>query len=210
MQKNIYPGKFIVFEGLDGSGQSTQASKLVDFLNETKQKHRFGHTAAYLTKEPTAGLIGGLIRGQLSHDWQSSPECLQLLFAADRARHLEKEIIPLLERGAIVVCDRYFFSSFAYGAVGIKNQRWLFQINDNFLLPNLTFFLRVSPKICIERIHVTRHQISLFEQEKILAEVWGNYKRLVKKFKNIYVINGERPVNSVAGEIMHIVSKRLS
>ena len=209
MRKNKFPGKFIVSDGLDGSGQSTKAARLIDCLNDPKQKLRFGHTGVHLTKEPTSGLIGGLIRGQLNHDWQSSPECLQLLFAADRAWHLEKEIIPLLEKGIIVVCDRYFFSSLAYGAVGIKDANWLFQINSNFLLPDITFFLRVSPKICLERIQKNRHGITLFEQEQILEKVRGNYKRLVPKFKNIYVIPGERPADKIAKDIIGIVGKKL-
>jgi len=80
MLKNPYPGKFIVFDGLDGSGMSTQAQKLVEFLNKKEQKLKFGHTGAYLTKEPTSSLIGGLIKSQLTHEWKSSPECLQLFF----------------------------------------------------------------------------------------------------------------------------------
>ena len=123
--------------------------------------------------------------------------------------NLEKEIIPLLEKGIIVVCDRYFFSSLAYGAVGIKDANWLFQINSNFLLPDITFFLRVSPKICLERIQKNRHGITLFEQEQILEKVRGNYKRLVPKFKNIYVIPGERPADKIAKDIIGIVGKKL-
>lgn len=210
MQKNPYPGKFIVFDGLDGAGQSTQASRLVDFLNESKQKLKFGHTGAHLTKEPTSSLIGGLIRGQLTHEWRSSPECLQLLFSADRAHHLEKEIVPLLEKGVIVVCDRYFFSTIAYGALEIKDWNWLCQLNKNFILPDLTFFLKVSPKICIERIKKTRYGMTLFEKEELLEKVWKNYEKLTKKFKNVDIINGERPVEKIAKEITEIVSKKFA
>lgn len=205
MNKNNYPGKFIVFDGLDGSGQSTQAGALVDFLNESKQKLKFGHTGAYLTKEPTSSLIGGLIRSQLTHDWKSSQECLQLLFSADRVHHLEKEIIPLLERGVTVVCDRYFFSTIAYGSLDIKDRKWLLDLNKNFLLPDLTFLLKVSPKICIERIQKTRYGITLFEKEELLAKVWSNFEKLAKQFKNIYVINGERPVDKISEDIKKII-----
>jgi len=195
MYKNTYPGKFIVFDGLDGAGQSTQAAKLFDYLDEKKQKTRFGHSGVQITKEPTGNLIGGLIKGQLTHDWKSSPECLQLLFAADRAHHLEKEVIPLLEKGVDVICDRYFFSSFAFGSLNL-NMDWLIKINHNFLLPDITFFLKVSPKVCIERIKRTRYEINLFEKEEITGKVWDNYKKLSKKFKNVYIINGEQPVDN--------------
>ena len=136
MKKSIYPGKFIVFEGLDGSGQSTQAQLLKDFL--MKRGHK-----VHLTKEPTSNLIGGLIRGQLTNEWKTSPECLQLLFAADRAHHLEKEIIPLLKKEVIVISDRYFFSTVAFGATEIKDKDWLLKINQKFLLPDIIFFFQL-------------------------------------------------------------------
>jgi dTMP kinase len=209
MIKNLYPGKFIVFDGLDGSGMSTQAERLADFLNEKKQKLRFGHTGVALTKEPTSGLIGGLIKSQLTHDWKSSPECLQLLFSADRAYHLEKEIIPLLERGVVVISDRYFFSTIAFGALEIKDFNWLLFLQKKFLFPDITFFLKVSPKICIERIHKERFGITLFEKEEIMKKVWKNYEKLAKKFKDIFIVNGERPVEKISKEIIKIVTKKL-
>ena len=201
MKKNPYPGKFIVFDALDGSGQTTQIDKLADFLKKKKIK-------VYLTKEPTSNLIGGLIRSQLSHEWKSSPECLQLLFAADRAHHLEKEIIPILKKGVVVICDRYFFSSFAYGALEL-NQNWLFKINEHFLLPDLTFFLKVSARVCIERIKETRYELTLFEKEKLLEKVWRNYQKIAKKFENIEIIDGEKSINDVSKEIIKIVNQTL-
>ena len=209
MQKNPYPGKFIVFDGLDGSGISTQTAALVDYFNRPEQKLRYGHTGVFLTKEPTSGLIGGLIRGQLSHEWKSSPECLQLLFSADRAHHLEKEIIPLLEKGIIVICDRYFFVTIAYGSLEIKDKDWLVNLNKNFLLPDIAFFLKVSPKICIERINKTRYGFTLFEEEEILERAWKNFENLAQEFKNISIIDGERPVEKIAKEITDIIDEKL-
>jgi len=210
MIKNNYPGKFIVFDGLDGSGQSTQAGKLVDFLSLPEQKAKFGHTGVHITKEPTPSLIGGLIRSQLSHEWKSSNECLQLLFSADRAHHLEKEIIPLLERGIIIVCDRYFFSTIAYGSLDIKDRYWLLNLNKNFLYPDMIFLLKVSPKVCIERIEKNRFGISLFEKEEMLTRVWQNFEQLSKEFENVHIINGERPIDKIHQEIVQIVSDKLS
>ena len=209
MQKNPYPGKFIVFDGLDGSGISTQAAALVDYLNRPEQKLRYGHTGVFLTKEPTSGLIGGLIRGQLSHEWKSSPECLQLLFSADRAHHLKKEIIPLLEKGIIVICDRYFFVTIAYGSLEIKDKDWLVNLSKNFLLPDIAFFLKVSPKICIERINKTRYGFTLFEEEEILERAWKNFENLAQEFKNISIIDGARPVQKIAKEITDIIDEKL-
>lgn len=209
MKKNSYSGKFIVFEGLDGSGQSTQAQKLVDFLNRPEQKLKFGCAGAHLTKEPTPNLIGGLIRSQLNGDWKSSQECLQLLFTADRAHHLEKEIIPFLERGITVVCDRYFFSTVAFGSIAIKDEKWLLDLNKNFLLPDYLFLLKVSPKICVSRIHGTRYSVELFEKENILAQVWKEYDKLSRKFDNVYVINGEKSLEEVFETIRKSLNKKI-
>ncbi len=118
MYKNQYTGKFIAFGGLDGAGSTTQAEKLTQYLKERGEK-------VHLTKEPTNNLIGGMIRGQLTKEWRTGPECLQLLFTADRAHHLEKEVLPLLKQGITVITDRYFFSSVAFGSLEIEDREWL-------------------------------------------------------------------------------------
>jgi len=209
MKKNSYSGKFIVFDGLDGSGLSTQASLLVDFLNKKSEKLKLGYAGAYLTKEPTKSLIGGLINAQLDQQWQSSNECLQLLFSADRAFHLEKEIIPLLKKGIIVVCDRYLFSTLAFGSLGINDFDWLLNLQKKFLFPDITFFLKVSPKICVERVKKSRFRVALFEKEEVLARVWQNYEKMAKMFENVYIIDGERSIEEIAKEIRTIVEKIL-
>jgi len=202
-------GRFIVFDGLDGSGLSTQASLLVDFLNERKDKLKFGRAGAWLTKEPTRSLIGGLINAQFDHCWKSSPTCLQLLFSADRAFHLEKEIIPLLERDVNVVCDRYLFSTLAFGSLGVKDFDWLLNLQKFFLVPDITFFLKVSPKTCIKRIEKSRFDLTLFEKEEVLTRVWQNFEKISKIFKDIYIIDGERSIDEVAKEINNIIKKQL-
>lgn len=209
MQDNKYQGQFIVFEGLDGSGQSTQAAKLVDFLNNRESKLQLGHGGAHLTKEPTTNLIGGLIRAQLTSEWKTKSECLQLLFAADRAHHLEKEIMPLLEKGVFVVSDRYFFSTIAYGMLEIQDWDWLRDINKPFLLPDISIFLKVSPKICVERIRESRFSVELFEKEEVLGKVWEGYERLAKEFKNVHIIDGERPIEEIFEEIRELICSKL-
>lgn len=193
-------GKFIVFEGQDGSGNSTQAKIIADWLRGMSFK-------VLLTKEPTTNIIGGLIRGQLSHDWKASPECLQLLFAADRAHHLEKEIIPALKKGYIVVCDRYLFSTIAYGKAAGLPLGWLIQINKRFILPDLTFFLKVSSQTCLKRLRKSRFELELFEKREKLSSVWKNYVLISRKFKNIHIVNGEGGINDVSKRIKDILSR---
>ena len=103
-------GILIVIEGLDGAGLSTQAALLAGYLRDKGE-------AVILTKEPTTSPIGNLIRSALKHEWKPSPLELQLLFAADRENHLEKEIEPALRENKIVISDRYILSSLAFGSV---------------------------------------------------------------------------------------------
>jgi dTMP kinase len=199
MLKNPYPGKFIVFEGLDGSGKSTQVGLVFDFLKGKDQK-------VHSTSEPTQYLIGGLIKSWVSNDWKSTPECLQLLFAADRAYHLDKEITPLLKKGVTVICDRYFLSSLAYGDLEIKDLNWLISLNQNFILPDITILLKVSPKVCLQRMLKERFFLNLFEKEKKLKKVWQNYEKLTKKYKNIYIVDGEKSIEEISEGVKKILN----
>jgi len=198
MFKNPYKGKFIVFEGLDGSGSSTQAQMLASYLRSKKKQ-------VHLTKEPTNYLIGGLIRSWLASDWSSSPVCLQLLFTADRAHHVEKEIIPLLKKGVSIVCDRYVLSTIAFGAVEISDYQWLKDISRNFVLPDATLLLKVRPKICIQRIAEDRHHFELFEREQTLQKVAINYERFAKEFPGVMWIDGEKSPEEVFTEVKRLL-----
>ena len=210
MQKNPYPGKFIAFEGLDGSGQSTQANLLYNWLKQKHQKFVLERPRVHLTKEPTNNIIGGLIRGQLTSDWKTKPECLQLLFSADRAHHLEKEIIPILKQGSSVITDRYAFSTIAYGASEIEDKNWLIEINKPFILPDLTFFVKVSPRVCLERIRKNRFHLELFEKEQSLTRVWQVYEELAHQFENIHIIDGQKPIEEVFEEVKQLVHSKLN
>ncbi|RLJ03075.1 MAG: dTMP kinase [Candidatus Aenigmatarchaeota archaeon] len=196
-----YPGLFVVFEGLDGSGSTTQVKLLSGYLKER----------GYLvleTKEPTNNLIGGLIRGQLTHEWKTGQECLQLLFAADRAHHLEKEIIPAIKKGYIVISDRYMFSSMAFGGIDL-DMEWIKKINERFILPDITFLLRVSPQVCLERIGKNRFGFQLFEEKEKLEKTWMNYQKIKKEFPNVFEIDGEQEIERVHGDIVNVMDEFL-
>jgi len=188
MKKNSYPGKFIVFEGLDGSGQSTQAGLFKKYL-ENKG------FSVILTKEPTLdSKAGKKLRKILDKREKISPKQLQKLFFLDRQEHLKKKVIPALKKGSIVISDRHFFSSFAYGASEGIDLNWLIKLNYSFFLPDLTFLLKVRPRVCIERIEERGIAKTLFEKEQKLEAVWKTYKSLPQRFKNVYIILGERSI----------------
>lgn len=202
MTKRNYSGLFVAFEGLDGSGSVIQASLLAGVLK--KEGYR-----VCLTKEPTNGLVGGMIRAHLAGQWNTTSECLQLLFAADRADHLKHEIIPGLNNGKIVITDRYIFSSIAYGSVEIGNTKWLEKINEEFIFPDITFLIKVSPKICAMRLKKSRYDMELFREEQKLKKVWKIYEELAKKYHNIYVIDGEQDEMTMMTEIQDVIQKKL-
>lgn len=200
MLKNNSPGLFIAFEGIDGAGSSTQ----LELLTKTLRKEGFGVLA---TKEPTNNVVGGLIKGVLTDSVKLPPDSLQLLFSADRAHHLEREIIPALKKGNVVLTDRYFFSTVAYGALDL-DRNWLLDLNKNFLIPDFIFLLDVSAKVSIERIKNSRFEVELFEKEEKLAKVAKNFLALAKKFsKNTYVLNGQLSKKEVADQVVSLIKK---
>lgn len=232
MKKNIYPGKFtlhlsknknnqirnkewffsvngkpilkhqkeagfIVFEGLDGSGQTTQASLLKNFLEKKGFK-------VLLTKEPTKDNEFGKKVDRILHQKEkASPFELQKLFTKDREWHLKNVIEPALKEGKIVISDRYFFSTFAFGGINLDMEK-LIKMNEKFLMPDITIFLNVKPKTCIERIIKRGEKVALFEKQKKLEKVYKNYKLLKKRFP-INFVNGERSIEKIAKDIQKLV-----
>jgi len=195
MIKNFYPGKFIVFEGPDGSGQSTQVSLLADFFIKNGKD-------VVVTKEPTqVSEAGKTIKKILEEKIETDPMEFQKLYAKDREEHLNKLIIPALEKGNIVISDRYFFSTFAFGKAHGADQEELIKMNDNFLYPDLTFFLNVDAKVCIERIEKRADPKTLFEKEERLAKVLKNYQNLASRFENVKVIDGEKSKEEVFEQV---------
>jgi len=191
-------GIFIVIEGLDGSGSTTQVELLTDFL-------KLNGIGAVQTKEPTDNVIGGLIRGALTGVYSLPPVSIQLLFSADRSHNLKRLIEPKIEEGYWVVSDRYMWSTIAFGSLDL-DKNWLLDTQKYFVKPDLTIFLKVNPKKCVERITKNRYDIELFEEEQKLKKVWACYAWLAKKFpKQIKIIDGEGNKDEVFERIVHYV-----
>lgn len=134
-------GLFIVFEGIDGSGKTTQVSRLALSLRNAGRR-------VHTTYEPTSGPAGSLLRLYLERRMSLDPRSLPYLFAADRADHVyngENGILAALDAGMDVLCDRYMLSTFAYQA-GQASLPLLETLNAEFPLPDLTFFMEVDPQ----------------------------------------------------------------
>ncbi|MBI4162952.1 MAG: dTMP kinase [Candidatus Aenigmarchaeota archaeon] len=190
-------GKFICFEGLDGSGITTQATLLRNSLTEEDKE-------AVLTKEPSDGLIGGTIKACLRHEWKTDQLTLQMLFAADRSHHLATEIEPALKKGKTIICDRYVLSSLAFGGMSLSVDA-IKQLNTHFRKPHLTIFVDTQPKICIQRMKKARHHVEMFEEEQKLVQIRNNYLGLKNFFPNTVVVDGNKKPEEIHAEIRKIV-----
>jgi dTMP kinase len=195
--------KFIVFEGLDGSGQSTQAELLKQDLENKK-------IPVVLTKEPTnLSPEGREIREILQGKKKKDPAEFQELYVKDRKKHLENLINPSLEAGKTVISDRYFFSTIAFGGLS-SDMNWLMDLNRDFPTPDMVFFLDVLPEICVDRIKSRGKKVELFERKDKLEKIYQNYKKCFQNFKNIYFINGEENKEEVSGEIKNVLHQILN
>ncbi|UCG44910.1 MAG: dTMP kinase [Candidatus Bathyarchaeota archaeon] len=192
MERN---GVFICIEGLDGSGKTTHARRLV------KDLHRMRLNAEYTT-EPSIGEIGKFVRQWILQGRRRVPSVVEaLLFAIDRVAHVEEEIWPALCKGRIIVSDRYVYSSLAYqGATGL-DMEWIEAINRFALLPDLAIYIDVPPEVVVGRLRGTK---SVMESLKVQREVHSVYKGLVEKGTMISV-DGNQPIGDVAEAISTVV-----
>lgn len=195
---------FIVFEGLDGSGQSTQAEMLKTYLENKKGKKVF------LTKEPSRNVLGKLAKSTLKGRHKMPLLALEFLFVADRALHLKEEIEPALKKGEIVLCDRYFFSTIAFGGLD-ADKKFLKEINSKFRVPDIIFLLDCPPEVCLGRLAKREGtgKLELFEKKEKMEKVRQNYLALSKEYKSFNVIDGNRPKEEVFKEIKKIVDENL-
>lgn len=150
--------RFLVFEGIDGSGTTTQRTRVAERLRAR------GHRV-HETREPSDGRIGELTRALLAvvpgQPRTVDAAGLALLFAADRLEHLAREIEPALARGEIVICDRYVVSSWVYQSLDC-DPRWVRTINERARWPDLTFVFDLAPELALARVaerHATTGQV---------------------------------------------------
>ena len=197
----IMKGKLIVFEGIDGVGKSTQCKLLKEYLMLNK------HTVQ-LFREPTDGPYGNKIRS-LSIEGRSSPEEEYNLFILDRKENVKDNIIPCLNRGEIVILDRYYFSTIAYqGALGLSISR-IKEENEAFApIPDLVIILELSVNEAITRIIEKRKEnTNLFETESYLKKV----QTIFNTFRDPYIvrIKSEGTINEIHKRIISVVDKKL-
>lgn len=187
-------GRFIVFEGIDGSGKSTQLARLADRLTAE------GHIV-WTTREPSNGDIGHLIRLGLTGKSKLDEATIALLFAADRLSHIE-EIRAHLAVGELVLCDRYILSSLAYNSQRLTLE-WILSLNreaDARLHPDLTLLLDLSEQEALHRIEVRSDVVERYETLSQLYQVRQMYRMLadVRPEDNVTIIDASQNINTIA------------
>ncbi|MDC0682294.1 dTMP kinase [Sorangium atrum] len=201
-------GVFVVFEGIDGAGTSTQAERYAAHLRAARR-------LVHVTREPSAGPVGALLRQVLTHrislPGAHQAEIMALLFSADRLDHLGAEIEPLLRDGYVVISDRYDLSSLAYQSTTASEDggrseeiiEWIRELNRHALRPDVTVVIDVTPEIAEKRRRGRGGAEELFEKTELqarLAEAYRRAEELVPGDRIIH-IDGDGPVDEVSRAI---------
>ncbi len=205
----IERGKFIVLEGIDGAGTTTQAKLLYESLKEK-------NIPVELTAEPSSGAIGSLIRqylrGELKfQDRHLGAHSLALLFASDRIDHLIREIYPCLEQGKLVISDRYLLSSLAYQSLECDLE-WVMTINREAPPPDLTVLLDCPAEIALKRVEQRYLWPELFENLEVQKKVREKYLQLAREYYSdlrIVVIDASRSIEEVFKNVLREVTSYL-
>lgn len=209
-KRNPYKGKFIVFEGIDAAGKTTQVNDLARVLKERGEK-------VYLTKNPTDGEIGQFIRRVLTGKTKIPPVSFQFLFSADRHAQ-QQELLKHLRRGETVISDRYFWSALAYGIAdreGVEIDRTgkvllvsqaILSMYDRHLIPDKTFFLDIPVELALERLGKMSKKKELYEEETKLIQIDKAYRWLVRQFpEEITVIDGTKLEKEITDLVLPLV-----
>ena len=192
---------FIVVEGTDGSGKSALVDSVCQYLSKNGQE-------VYKTREPSDGDIGKYVRSFLRHE-RNIKDALQqqYLYLADRVAHLADEIMPALYDRKTVVCDRYIWSTIAYGAAGVVDIEKLVELNQVFPLPELLIFIDLDPEISLKRKNNNYEAPDYFERLDLQIEVRKNYLSSFGFYDRIPIkmVDGAKTKDEVFQETKHIL-----
>lgn len=194
-------GVFITLEGPDGSGKSTMIKLIGDYLEDKGIDF-------IITREPGGTLIGEEIRNIIldNKNTNMSPETEALLYAASRGQHVHEKIIPALEEGKVVLCDRFLLSSLAYQGVGrnlgIKAVKSINEFGLRGVSPDLILFFHIDPEITLKRKTKNSGGDRLeMEGNTFHKRVYNGYMELLDMYpENIKVIDANRPIEDVLAQ----------
>lgn len=211
MKSDKHNSIFIAFEGIDGSGKSTQLQLLAAHL------HKKGYKV-HTTAEPSGRPIGKMIRDIFNHRMEADNRTIAGLFVADRLDHIlnqEDGMLKMLQEGYIVLTDRYYLSSYAYQGAHVDLD-WVMKANSlavELLKADLTIYIDMPVSESLERVRKSRNNLELFETEENIKKVSAMYEDVLHRVaaeENIIRINGNRDVLLVTEEIIDVVDQLIS
>lgn len=166
---------FIVFEGIDGAGTSTQIKKICE-----KNPQKFFQTA-----EPTSLETGKFLRRMLGGEFSVDEKTNSFLFAADRAEHLygKNGIIEQINNGKTVISDRYLFSSLAYQSISCGEELPKL-LNSTFPLPEILFFFEIDPEISLKRVDSRNEKKEIYEKIETQKKIALEYEKIISEYEN--------------------------
>ena len=212
--EKVRSGKYIIFEGIDGSGKSKQLKKLHwRILTETGLPYN-------IRAQPSDGPIGEFIRKHfLSGQLKVDPIVLQTLFAADHLSNLlgdsSNGVLWELETGHVVLQDRGFLSGIAYGSLSTQMHiiHDIMKLGMSYVVPDLIIYIDIDPEIALKRISENRNNFEIYESHDKLTKIRNNYHQAIETLtsycKNIEIINGDDTVDNIAGHIWDRVSSMI-
>lgn len=201
-------GRFIVFEGLDGAGTTSQMARLCAYL-------RRRDLSVHGTAEPSSGPVGRLLRQLLGGAAAPfDPDAMALLFAADRRDHLAREVLPYLRAGVHVLCDRYVLSSLAYQAVAGAGRDLIAAANAGVRRPDLTLLLAVPAEVAAGRRAARDAAAELYETDATQHAVARRYAEEAARLRDagepVVVVDGIGTVEEVEIHVRKAVESCLA
>lgn len=196
---------FIVFEGIDGAGTSTQIKKIVE---SNPEKY-------VATAEPTTNETGKFLRRMLAGEFKVDEKTSSYLFAADRCEHIygEKGVINMLKQGKTVVSDRYFFSSLAYQSVSCGKELPRL-VNSPFPLPEYLFYFDINPEISLARVTSRGEKTEIYEQIDMQKKTAALYEEVISEYEadkssgmKIIRVDATKSIDEVAAFIADCLKK---
>lgn len=196
--------RFIVIEGLDGAGTTTQMKAVAEAFDEAG-------VHCHATFEPTSSPLGSLVRSVLRKEVVTTPLALAMLFSADREDHLHHPIhgiVGKLTQGTVVISDRYLFSSLAYQSVECGFER-VSALND-FPIPRFIIYLDTPVEDCLSRIESRNNERELFEKQEFLAKVRDNYELIFSDLPEsvrFLRIDGRKPKEEITRIVLDLLKE---
>lgn len=191
---------FIVFEGIDGAGTSTQIKKLIERGGEN----------FIATAEPTTGETGRFLRRMLCGEFHVDEKTNAYLFAADRCEHIfgKGGVKELCESGKIVVSDRYFFSSMAYQSVSCGDELPRL-LNSPFPLPEILFFFEINPEISLGRVNARGENKEIYETIEKQKAIAAQYEKVISEYEKKAGDSGMKLIRINAADTIENISDEI-